>query len=371
MNIGIDARLLERKITGIGRILIMLLKELPKIDKKNKYFLFSYEKLNFGEDDYYENIPTMKSLGSQKFFAPFWINFVLPKYLKKNKINLFFSINQLIPLVKIKGVKYVFVLNDVIHKVDRSFHPFIYRKYLQVFTYFSVKSSDSILTISEYSKQDILKYYKVDESKVKVIYPAADTEFRPMNLSENEKSEIRKTLGLPEHVVLYLGMIENRKNILGILRIADEVYLRNNKIKFLLAGKIGYGGEKIMSEMSKRENVLYLNNVDDQLLKKLYNISSVFLFPSFYEGFGFPPLEAMQSGLPVLAANNSSLIEIVGVGGILHDSNDYHAFVQDIFKLIEDKKFASEMINKGIEKAREFSIQNNVQGFIDAFNSVE
>lgn len=371
MNIGIDARLLERKITGIGRILIMFLKELPKFDKKNKYFLFSYEELDFGEKGFYTNIATVKSIGSQKIFAPFWINFILPKYLKKNKIDLFFSINQIIPLIRIKGIKYVFSLNDVIYKVNKSFHPFIYRKYLQVFTYFSIKSSDLILTISEYSKHDILKYYKVDESKVKVIYPAADTEFCPMNISDVEKSEIRKSLALPEQLVLYLGMIENRKNIMGILRIADEIFTKNQNIKFLLAGKIGYGGDELLPEILKRENVLYLKSIDDQLLKKLYNISSVFLFPSFYEGFGFPPLEAMQSGLPVLVANNTSLIEIVGDGGILHDSNDYHAFAEDILKLITNKEFSLEMRTKGIEKAKEFRIEKNVKEFVDAFNSLE
>ncbi|PIP78395.1 MAG: hypothetical protein COW85_04495 [Ignavibacteria bacterium CG22_combo_CG10-13_8_21_14_all_37_15] len=371
MNIGIDARLLERKITGIGRILTMFLKELPKIDKKNKYFLFSYEKLDFNEDAFFNNISTVKSICSQKFFAPFWINFILPKFLKRNNIDLFFSINQIIPLIRIKGMKYVFSLNDVIYKVNKSFHPFIYRKYLQFFTYFSIKSSDLILTISQYSKQDILKYYKVDESKVKVVYPAADNEFCPMNISENEKREIRKALGFPEHIVLYLGMIENRKNIIGILRIADEIYSQNKNIKFLLAGKIGYGGDKLLAEILKRENVLYLKSVDDQLLKKLYNISSVFLFPSFYEGFGFPPLEAMQSGLPVLVAKNTSLIEIVGAGGILHDADDYHAFAEDILKLIANKELSQEMRAKGIEKAKEFSIQKNVKEFVEAFNSLE
>src|SRR4030042_3690610 len=127
MNIGIDARLLERKITGIGRVLLMILKELPRIDSKNKYFSFSYDKLYFN-DNFYTNIPTIKSFLPQKFFSSVWINFILPKYLKEKKIDLFFSINQLIPLVKIKGIKYILVLHDVTHKVDKSFHPFIYRK---------------------------------------------------------------------------------------------------------------------------------------------------------------------------------------------------------------------------------------------------
>ncbi len=140
--------------------LITFLNELPLVDKENKYFLFSYEKLNFNEEFYFE-VPTIKNFLPQKFFSPIWMNLILPLYLKKNKIDVFFSINTLIPLIKIKKIKYILVLHDVTFKVNKSFHPFIYRKYIQFFTYFSIKSSDLIITVSEYSKKDILRYYNI------------------------------------------------------------------------------------------------------------------------------------------------------------------------------------------------------------------
>lgn len=370
MNIGIDARILERKMTGIGRVLTLFLRELPKVDKKNKYFLFTYEGFNI-DDSFYKNVPTIKSFLPQKLFAPIWSNIILPRYLKKNKIDLFFSANQQIPLIKIKDVKYIFVLHDVIYKADKKFHPFIYRKYLEFFTYFSIKSSDLIVTDSKYSKQDILKYYNVNERKIKVIYSAADKKFFPMNISMEEKSELKKMFGSPEHIVLYLGMIENRKNITCILNIADAISKVNKQVKFLLIGKIGYGGDNILKNILKSENVIHLNNVDDDLLTKIFNISSVFLFPSFYEGFGFPPLEAMQSGLPVLASNNTSLLEIVGTGGILHDAEDCESFTNDIIKLLSDKEFYKKMKERGIEQAKLFKIENTAKEFMDAFNSFD
>ena len=370
MNIGIDARILERKMTGIGRVLMLFLKELPNIDKKNKYFLFSYDEFNI-DSNYYKNIFTIKSFLPQKLFAPLWSNFILPRYLKKNKIDLFFSANQQIPLIKVKNVKYVFVLHDAIYKVNKTFHPFIYRKYLEFFSYYSIKSSDLIITDSKYSKQDILKYYNVDEKKIKVIYSAANKRFCPTHISEQEKSELKKRFGSPEHIVLYLGMIENRKNIMGILKIADKILIKNRKIKFLLIGKIGYGGDRLLKEILKRENVIHMQNIDDELLTKIFNISSVFLFPSFYEGFGFPPLEAMQSGLPVLASNNTSLIEIVGSGGILHQADDHQSFADDIIKLLDDKELYLKMRERGFEQAKQFNIENTVKQFVDAFNSFE
>jgi glycosyltransferase involved in cell wall biosynthesis len=370
MNIGIDARILERKMTGIGRFLKTFLNEIPEIDKENKYFLFSYDKLTINED-YFNNVATIRSFLPQKLFAPIWINFILPKYLIKHKIDLFFSVNQLIPLIKLKKVKYILVLHDVIYKVDKTFHPFIYRKYLQFFTYFSIKRSDLIITVSNYSKQDILRYYKVSSDKIKVVYQAAEREFCLMNLTEDEKNEIKKMFGFPKHIVLYIGMIENRKNISGILRIADEVFKKNKEVKFLLIGKIGYGGKKLLMEMQKRENIIHLISVDDQLLKKLYNISSVFLFPSFYEGFGYPPLEAMQSGLPVLSSSNTSLKEVVGKGGLLFEPEDYSRFTKSILRLIEDKDFYVDLKDRGIQKAKEFNMTKTITELVNTFNSLK
>lgn len=370
MNIGIDARLLERKMTGIGRSLGTILNELPAVDKKNKYFLFSYEKLRINEE-FFKQVSTVKSFLPQKIFSPLWLNLILPWYLKKNKIDVFFSINSILPLVKIKKIKYLFVLHDVTCKVDKKFHPFIYRKYIQFFTYFSIRSSDQIITVSEYSKQDILKYYNVDKNKIKVVYLAAEKSFHPIDISEEEKEKIRKTYGLSEHTILYVGMLENRKNILGLMKIADEVFKKNNQVKFLLIGKIGYGGKKLVEEIVKRENVIHLKGVDDDLLKKLYNISFIFLFPSFYEGFGYPPLEAMQSGLPVLSSNNSSLREILDGGCILHDASDYKSFSDDIIELLNNKELYNRMKENGFERAKNFNIAKTVREIVNIFNSFE
>jgi len=368
MNIGIDARLLERKMTGIGRFLESLLNEIPSIDKINNYFLFSYENFQLNDNHYYSIVPTINNFLPQKLFSPIWINFILPFYLKKYKIDIFFSANQLLPLYKVKNVKYILVLHDVIYKVDRSFHPFIYRKYLQFFTYFSIKSADLIITVSEYSKKDILKYYKLSPQKIKVVYEAADKKFSSLKLSLKEKNEIKRKLDLPEHVILYVGMIENRKNILGILRIADEVYNTYPEAKFLLIGKIGYGGKELIKQMFKRKNVSYLSNIDDEILMKIYSVATIFLFPSFYEGFGFPPLEAMRSGLPVLASKSTSLVEILNFSAILHDPNDFHSFSNDILRLIENDELYNKYKNLGIERAKKFHVSNTANEVVKIFN---
>jgi glycosyltransferase involved in cell wall biosynthesis len=368
MNIGIDARLLERRITGIGRSLMIMLNELPKYDSDNKYFLFSYGSIPH-DCKYYTNVTTVKCLLPQKIFSPIWSIFVLPFYLKKYNINILFSINQIVPLIKIRGCKYISVVNDVIYKKDRKYLPFIYRMYLQFLSHFSVKISDIIITISEYSKGDIVKHYNLNADKVKVVYPSANTEFRPLTIMEEEKNEIKSFLHLPPYVVLYVGVIENRKNILGILKVADEIFEKKKDIGFLLVGKLGHGSNKIVSAMQKRKNVILHSNIDDLMLNKLYNISNVFLFPSLYEGFGYPPLEAMQCGLPVITSNNTSLREVVGDGGILHNPHDYMLMADDILKLLADKELYARMRSQGIAQSRKFTVEKYVSGMLDVFNS--
>ena len=368
MNIGIDARIIERRITGIGRSLLILLDELPLLDKTNNYFLFSYGKLNIN-DTFFKNITTIKSFIPQKLFSPIWSNLILPIYLKRNKIDIHFSINQVVPLIKVKDCKYISVVHDVIYKADSSFLPIVYRRYLQLFAYFSVRSSDLIITVSEYSKKDILKNYKIEEDKIRVILQNAKKEFQPLNLSEEEIKKIKNSFRLPEIIVLYVGVIENRKNIYGILKVADILKDRYTNLAFLLIGKKGYGSNRIFSEIKKRQNVIYLNNIDDILLKKIYNLANVFLFPSYYEGFGYPPLEAMQSGLPVLASNNTSLTEIIDTAGLLHDPDDYVAFANDIIKLLCDRTFYNLMKSKGIERAKKFEKNNWSRQVVQIFNS--
>lgn len=370
MKIGIDARLLERKITGIGRFLIILLENFSIYDKKNTYYLFTYDKIEF-KPEFYKNIPTLKSFIPQKLFSPIWCNLILPIFLKRHKIDILFSVNQVVPLIKIKGCKYISVVHDVIYKADPSFLPLIYRKYLQSFAYFSVKVSDIIITVSEYSKSDIIKHYKIDPNKIKVVLQSANKIFHPRQISEVEKKSFKEKYKLTEKVVLYVGMIENRKNVYAILKIADLFAQKRTDLIFILIGKIGYGGDKIKTEINKRRNVIHLMNIDDETLAKFYNISDVFLFPSFYEGFGYPPLEAMQSGLPVIASDNTSLKEIIADGGILCNPNDYSKIYDEINKLLDDNQYREKLILSGIKRAENFSLEKSVMQIVEIFNSLD
>ncbi len=369
MNIGIDARLLERKMTGIGRFLSDILKELPSQDNKNRYFLFSYNNIK-SIDSYFTNIFTGNYFLNEKLFSPYWTNFILPKYFQEYQIDIFFSVNKILPYKKIENIKYISVIHDVFYKIDKSFHPFFYRKYLDFFLNLFIKKSDLIITVSHNSKKDIITLFNVPASKIQVVYEAASKDFYPMILDETEKQRIKRDYKLSDKFILYVGVIENRKNIYGILNIADLVYKNNKELKFLLIGRLGYGAKNILREIKKRKNVVYLSYVEDSTLKKLYSLSRAFIFPSFYEGFGLPPLEAMQSGVPVIVSNTSSLTEVVDSGGIMHNPSDFQLMYNDLMKLIDDDEYYLFWRAKGLDRAKKFSTYNTVKHIVEIFNSL-
>lgn len=370
MNIGIDARILERRMTGVGRFLSNILKGLPTADKNNRYFLFSYSGVN-PDPSFFKAVATGPCRINEKIFSPLWLNLILPGYLKSHSIDVFFTPNNLTSLMKLSGTRSVIVIHDVFHKINSQYHSFIYRKYLDTTFARSIDNSRLIITISENSKRDIIRFYGVNPEKIKVIYQAANPIFHPEKLSPAEEEGLRRMLGFTGKFILYVGVLENRKNILGIIRTADLLKEKNTDVKTVLIGKPGYGSERLLSEIALRSDYIkYFSFVDDKTLPKLYNLADVFFFPSFYEGFGLPPLEAMQSGLPVVSSNSSSLSEVIGGGGIMHGPEEYELFAEDINRLISDEQFHRIMREKALVRAAAFTIDKEVRELVTLFEQL-
>ncbi len=372
MKVGIDARLLERKMTGIGRYVFNLVKNIPDCGGENEYVLFTYGGLDKERFPGTKVVSTLNFLPRgifQKFISPLWMNFILPRFLRREKVDVFFSPNHVLPFLRGKA-KNVVVILDLFNLVDSQFHSFLYRSYVGFTLPNSIKKSAAIITISEASKRDIVKFFKVPEDKIKVIYLAAEEKFKPRSLNEDEKKKLREKYHLPDRFILYVGVIEERKNIAGILKIADSVFQRTN-IPTVLVGRVGHGGKKYTEEMENRRSVLYRGFVEEKDLPLLYNLSSAFVFPSWYEGFGIPPLEAMQSGVPVVASNTSSLPEVIGDGGITLPPDDYAGFADALEKILKDGDFHSHLVEQGLLQAARFSFKKAACETAAVFNRMK
>lgn len=368
MNIGIDARLLNTPVRGVASYLTNLIKYIPEYDRYNKYFIFRYEN-TLEETNYYTYISIKKNYLPRQIFEHYWLNFILPRLIRKHDIDIFFTPYIFVPVVK-NDWKNVTIIADALTKSCKKYYSFHYRKYMDIFVPPSLKRSDAIITISESAKNDIVKYYKINSNIIQVNYLWADAKFNQIQLTEDQKTIIRKKFDLPEKYVLFVSVLEERKNIEEIIKVSDILQSKGINLKFVLVGREGFGFEKIFPELEKRKNqIIHLKGISSEDLVLIYNLATLFFFPTHCEGFGIPPLEAMQCGIPVVTSNNSSLPEVVGDGGLLGDANDTEFFTNSIIKLLNDKSYYLKMKENAFKQAEIFSAKKHIKKLIDIFNS--
>ena len=371
MKIGIDARVLDRQITGTGRYLLNLLYELPNHDNKNEYMLFTNADPDI-DKNFFKIVRIPKSIVPFKIFSPYYLNVILPRLLKKEKIEILFSPNILIPIVNLHGIKCISVVHDVIPWVYPEYYPFLYKKYLSFFVPRSLKKSEIVITVSKHSKKDIIDTFGLSEDKIRIVYNTASDKFIKSKRVADDRINSFKELNLPDNYLLYVGVIEPRKNVMGLIKIFDELKKRGSSLKLVIVGKPGYNSQPIMNEIAKREkNIIHFSYLSDDPLVHTVKNAFAFLFPSYYEGFGIPPLEAMQCGIPVLASNRSSLTEVVGEGGLLHDPDNHYQFVENIIKLEIDSDFYNLMKSKSLKQAAKFDIRKTAKILVDIFNDAD
>ena len=370
MKIGIDARLLSTPIRGIASYLANLIKFIPEYDLVNKYYVFQYEDVP-QQNNFYTYISLKKNRLPRQLFEHYWINFTLPKLIREYELDIFFTPYIFVPMFK-RSWKNVTVVADALTKTCKQYYSFHYRTYMNILVPPSIKRSDAIITISQSAKNDIAKSHKVSPNNIQVNYLWADNKFSPISLSETQKAMTLKKFNLPENYILFVSVLEERKNLDGIIKVSDILQSRGIDIKFVLVGREGFGFEKISSELEKRKNqIIHLKGINSEDLVLIYNLAKIFFFPSHYEGFGLPPLEAMKCGIPVISSDNSSLPEVVGDAGFLGNSNDHDFFAECIIKLLTDNDLYQKMKLNSIAQARKFSPEAHIIKLINIFNKLK
>ncbi|MCZ7603604.1 MAG: glycosyltransferase family 1 protein [Ignavibacteriales bacterium] len=371
MKIGIDARVLDRKMTGVGRYLKNLIDGIPKIDLENEYYVFINDETLI-DTKFYKRIPVKDSWLPDKIYSALWLNFILPSEIKKYKIDVFFTCNILLPFLKIRKTKTITVVHDIIQKAKKEFYPISYRIYLGILLPITFRNADVIITASEFSKSDIVRFYPITKAKLQVIYTSAEKKFQQRHLSTAEKADLHTKYNLPRKFLLYVGVIEKRKNISGLFEIANKLENDNITIPIVVIGRQGFGYSDIQQRAENSNGkIIYINFVSDEDLPKIYNLAYLFLFPSFYEGFGIPPIEAMQSGIPVISSDTTSLPEVLGDAAVLLPPNNIDRFVEEIKKMFSDSKYYEEYKLKGLEHARKYDYIKSSKQFVNTINKLK
>lgn len=238
----------------------------------------------------------------------------------------------------------------------------------------SIKYSKSIITISEFTKKQLVKHYDVRPETISIVYPGIDhSHFYPRPIAQIEA--IKKQFKLPDDYILFTGNLEPRKNILGTLDAYKQLSTTlSDKYALVLAGSRGWLDQTIQSEIERQQatgaHIVQLGYVDSTQLPALYSGAALFVFPSLYEGFGMPLLEAMACGTPVVAGNNSSQAEVVGDAAMLVNSESAKDISKKMSQVLTGKSLSKSMITKGLNQAKKFSWQKSAAILQDLISSI-
>lgn len=351
MKIGIDTQSTVGEKTGIGIFTRYLLDALRKVDDKNTYI--EYKNTQWKE----LNIP--KRLA--------WENLSVPKHVFDTKPDLLFVPGFAPPIIK--PCKTVAVLHDLIGVLFPQNLGFFSRIYWSRWLPFSIKHADFIICDSESTRKDCINIMKIKEDRIKVIYPAAFTGTDDRQFG-NEAGVMDK-YGIKGKYVLSLSTIEPRKNFPRLVeawrKIKDTC---KDRIYLVIVGRKGWGWpaleDKIRS-LGMEEDVIVVGYADEKEKNVLYKNCEFFIFPSLYEGFGLPVLEAMNFKKAVISSDNSSLPEITGPCALFIDPYDVNNIADAVIKLMNDKGLREELALKGFERSKLFSWEKCAHEFIEIF----
>jgi glycosyltransferase involved in cell wall biosynthesis len=242
----------------------------------------------------------------------------------------------------------VVTVHDLGYKRFPGAHPLGQRLYLDWATRFSARSAARVIADSRATQRDLIHFYRIPESKIAVVYPGRDESLRRV-----DPAPVRAKYHLPQHYLLHVGTLQPRKNL---SRLMDAVCRLPSASCLVLVGRPGWLAAPILAQAGERPDVVrLLEYVPDDDLAGLYSGASAFVFPSLYEGFGFPVLEAMACGAPVICSNTSSLPELAGEAALLVDPTDVAALASAITRLLSDPGLGAALVEKGYRQVEKFS----------------
>lgn len=371
MRIAIDARMGHSRV-GIGVYVRGLLNNLSKIDKENNYYIIINENKRESfvpEQDNFHKIYTNVRY-SDYLRRDLWEQFYLPWKLYKNKVDIYHGPCHSLPIFA--KIKMIITIHDMMSFKGEYFKP-ISSNRVQNLIKISAKRAQKIITVSKKSKMDIIRILKIPEDKIKVIYNGVDSEYKQIN-DKSRLDSIKEKYGINRKFIQYIGSLKANKNIPRLIEAYSrlpESILR--KYALVITGGKGWKSDEIFSKVKQlnlENNIIFTGFVDDSELPLLLNAATLLVFPSLYEGFGIPPLEAMACGVPVIASNTSSIPEVVGSAALLFDPYIVEEIFTSLHRTLTDKQLRNELIQKGFERVKFFSWKNTARQTLEIYEEV-
>jgi glycosyltransferase involved in cell wall biosynthesis len=375
MRIGIEAYSLFKPKAGIGVYLHESIHYLQKADSINEYFLYAGKKTDLKLNNHRWESRVVPGLQLIKKLSTAWLLIQAGRDLKNDAIDIFWGTQGIAPFFCAKNIKKIITVHDAVL--------YLYPKTMGWDTYlankvaltWSIKTADRILAVSQATADDLGKLFgEVIRQKTSVVYSGIDPKFKPIDRVGSNR-RIQEKFNIQAKYIFWVGTIEPRKNLNRLLH-AFKILQVVHKVKhqLVLAGAKGWRESRINKTIKDLkltdQDVKFLGYVTDSDLLDLYNAADAVVFPSLYEGFGFPPLEAMACGAPVVAADIAVLRETLGSAAYFTDPHNPEQIAADIYNVVNDDSLRNRLITDGLSQVKRFTWLKTAEELKEVFNSV-
>lgn len=347
---------------GIGRYSAQLLQAMLRVAPGNEYFVYTNR-----SGTALEGYPVVVRKGGGRLGRVLWEQGALPMRLALDRPDVYHSPDFTLPVLS--RARSVVTVHDLIfmkHPEGTSTKALLLYKTL---TRISARKASRIIAISSYTAGDISRTLRIPEDKIRTVYQGVNPDLAAA-ASESDAPEIVRSLGIPEPFALFVGLLTPRKGVLTLVEAYEKSREAAGLRGLVLVGLPGSGYEQIQARVelsSVRETIHFTGAADDRLLSALYRQAALFCLPSFHEGFGLPVLEAMLLGCPVIAADATSLPEVVADAGVLFPAGDAASLAEAIVKVSTDHQLRDSLRLKGPERAAGFSWENTAHATLDVY----
>lgn len=371
MRIGIDATALPPQPGGAGSYIIHLIRALASLSSEYQFTIFAHHS---GRD----LIDSPSSSRMNWVLVPdksparrlVWEQVTFPRLVRQSRVGLLHSLHYTRPLFL--SCASVVTFHDMTFFLYPDLHTRSKRIFFPTAIRLSARLADSIIAVSENTKKDAVRLLGIPGDRITAVPLGVGEEFLPIT-DARLLEDVRLKYSLPQDFILNVGFVEPRKNLTLLLKSYQQLHSQGISLPLVIVGGLGWMYEDVFRQAESlgiKERVYFTGYVPDRDLPIIYNLARVFVYPSIYEGFGLPPLEAMACGTPVITTAVSSMPEHVGDAGILIPPQDEKALTNALQKLINDSTLQEELSSKGPERASQFTWKRTAQETLKVYQSV-
>jgi glycosyltransferase involved in cell wall biosynthesis len=364
MKIGIhSSELNQDRIDGTRVYLSQLLQRFSVLDEEDDFFIYHQGRFNTElVDDKIKKAENYNFSILKK--TPFWTQTKFATKVFFDKIDTLWMPVQNMPIIRRRKMKTVITAHDLAFKLFPKTFPRQDLRKLNLLADYSFPRADKIIAISQSTKNDLLKFYpKIKAENIKVVHHGFDKKFWQGKVNQFEKEKVLQQFNLIEkEYLIYVGVIQPRKNLQLLIQAFDKIKKNNLTLKLVLAGGNGWLWQEIYQVAEKsqyRKDIIFTGGISFLKMKILLQNAQLFILPSLYEGFGMPILEALASKIPVISANNSSLVEVGGEAVEYFSAENINECVNKIEKVFNNQELQKKMIAQGLVQLEKFSWQKS------------